>query len=82
MSAERQNIVEPLLLSVEDVARALNVSIRKIQSMNSAGMLPLPIHSFGRRVLWSRVELEQWVSAGCPNRQKWEILKKELICQR
>ena len=81
MSADEQTI-EQLLWPVEDVARALNVSVRKIQSMNSAGMLPMPIRSFGRRVLWSRTELEQWVSVGCPNRQKWEFLKKELICQR
>lgn len=62
---------QPLLLSATDAARILGIGERHFHGLNSAGQLgPLPIQ-LGRRVLWSREELEQWVRCGCPTRQKW-----------
>ena len=63
--------VKPLLLSAEDSANFLGIGRTLFYSMYSSGRLgPLPIR-FGRRVLWDRRELEAWVEAGCPKRDRW-----------
>jgi predicted DNA-binding transcriptional regulator AlpA len=81
MTADPQTI-EPLLWGVVDVARALNVSVRKIQAMQSTGELPEQIHSFGRRVLWNRAEIENWVQNSCPSREKWLAMKGDILCPK
>ena len=63
--------MEPLLLSAKDSAKLLGIGRTLFYSMYSSGRLgPLPIR-FGRRVLWDRKELEAWIEAGCPKRDRW-----------
>ena len=66
--------VEPnqcLAIPASDVAQLLNVSERHVWTLNSSGRLPRPFR-LGRRVLWSRAEIEAWLDAGAPPRSRWE----------
>ena len=63
--------VEPLLLDLRAVARLLSVSPRTVGSMRSTGRLPAPVR-IGRRVLWRRAEIVEWIDAGCPSRDAWD----------
>ena len=61
----------PLLLDVKEAARLLSIGRTLFLTMDSDGRLgPLGLH-LGRRKLWRRAELENWIEAGCPDRVKW-----------
>ncbi len=60
-----------LLLGAEQAANLLGIGERFFWSMHSSGELgPLPIR-LGKRTLWSRFELTEWVRARCPRREQW-----------
>lgn len=65
-------ITEPLLLSAEKAAELLGgISRSQFYRLSSAGKIgPLPHKRLGR-TLWNRKELESWVDAGCPSRERW-----------
>lgn len=56
-----------LLLTVEDVARLLKISIRSVWRLHSAGVLPDPVPWELGSVRWRRTDIESWVVAGCPD---------------
>ncbi|MHC4637812.1 MAG: helix-turn-helix transcriptional regulator [Planctomycetota bacterium] len=63
-----------LLVSAATVSQMLGVSRATLYAWHSSGRLgPLPMPGLGRRSLWSREELENWVRAGCPSREKWIV---------
>lgn len=68
--------IEPLLLSAKQVAAVLNIGESTIWDLHARGLLPLPI-KLSRRTLWSAEELRDFVRAGCPNRQKWLVIKPQ-----
>ena len=62
-----------LLLTAGDLAEILNVSKNHVLKMHTVGRLgPRPVR-LGRAVRWSRNEVEKWVTAGCPPRNKWQV---------
>lgn len=54
-----------------ELAAFLGVSRATIWRLHSAGKLPRPIR-LNRAVRWDRWTIEEWVSDGCPPRDKWE----------
>ncbi|HNY78456.1 MAG: hypothetical protein RBS72_18080 [Sedimentisphaerales bacterium] len=61
----------PLLLSAERAAGLLGIGARFFWTLHTTGQLgPEPI-KLGRRLLWSRFDLERWVLARCPHRERW-----------
>lgn len=69
--------MDSLLISAENSAQLLGIGRTLFYSMHSSGRLgPLPV-KLGRRALWNRKELEDWVEAGCPPRSRWEDYKKQ-----
>ena len=74
---ERENIcTDGLLLDAGSAAELLGFTRQFLYDMHKSGRLgPMPIY-FGKRSRWSRFELENWVKAGCPNRQNWLLIKK------
>ncbi|RCS41247.1 DNA-binding protein [Bremerella cremea] len=62
---------ERLLLSQTELARLLELSSRTISRMNASRKIPQPVR-VGRSVRWRRDEVEQWIAAGCPERNEWE----------
>jgi excisionase family DNA binding protein len=67
-------VAESLLIGIDELAGLLTVSRRTIHQMDQRGHLPrcrLPI----RHRKWDRREIEAWVSAGCPDRVRWEAIR-------
>ena len=56
----------PLLLAVPDVAGLLNCSKQHVRRLADSGRMPRPV-KLGALVRWNRVEIEQWLAAGCPD---------------
>jgi predicted DNA-binding transcriptional regulator AlpA len=68
-------IPDTLLLDAKTAAKLLGIGERFFWSMHSSGELgPLPIR-LGKRTLWSRFELTDWVRNRCPRREEWVSTK-------
>lgn len=63
-----------IALSADEVAEALGISRAHVWKLASAGRLPKPIR-LGRAVRWSRKDLEEWLAAGAPSRDRWEDIR-------
>ena len=64
-----------LLISAKAAAALCSVAPSTWWAWASAGKVPAPIR-LGRRTLWRRAELEAWVAAGCPARERWEAIRE------
>ena len=71
------NSTEPerLALPAVEVAKLLGISERHAWALNSSGRLPRPVH-LGRAVRWNLAELRAWLDANCPERSRWEAMRK------
>jgi len=58
--------VEPMLVTAHDVAKLLQVSLRSVWRMRSAGCLPMPVR-VGSSVRWRIDEIRIWITEGCPS---------------
>ena len=67
--------VVALLVDAPTAASLCGVCRATWWSLNAQGHVPRPIH-LGRRTLWSREELQEWIRYGCPPRIRWEERKK------
>lgn len=66
--------MESLLLSADSLATALEISKASVWGWLSSGRLPAPI-KLGKSTRWRREEIEAWVAAGCPGRDRWEAMR-------
>ena len=75
-TSENVSVVQsPLAYSAQQLADRLGgVSLRHIRRQDSAQKLPKPIR-LGRSVLWVAQEIEDWLAAGAPDRQRWQAMK-------
>lgn len=72
---------EKLVADAEDgaytrhtLANRLAMSVRKIDDLNTQGLIPAPV-KLGRQLRWDRLEIEEWFAAGAPSRERWEAMK-------
>ena len=63
--------MNPVLLTVRDVAAALKVSPRQVWKLSSSGRLPTPVR-LSRSVRWRANDIARWVELGCPAREVFE----------
>jgi len=64
----------PLLLSVDDTCKLLNIHRTLFYSMISTGQFgPLPLR-LGRRRMYRRADVERWIEFGAPAREKFLVL--------
>lgn len=63
--------LKPLLLGRRELAVVLGISPASLDRLDVAGRLPRSIKLGGRK-LFSRTEIEKWITAGCPDRTNWE----------
>lgn len=56
---------EPLLITAEDVAKLLSVSVRSVWRLRSAGRIPQPLQ-IGGAVRWRWQQMQDWIADGCP----------------
>lgn len=69
MSAElvaESGTVEPGFLTARQFAKILQVSLRTLWRMRSAGTLPQPLR-LGGVVRWRKRDVDQWIADGCPS---------------
>jgi predicted DNA-binding transcriptional regulator AlpA len=67
-------LAQVLAVCARELAEMLDVSLRQVWRLNSAGRLPKPIR-LGGSVRWDRDEVLAWFKAGCPDRHSWEARK-------
>jgi predicted DNA-binding transcriptional regulator AlpA len=56
------------------VAKVLGLSVSMVAKLDVSGRLPAPLH-FGRAVRWDLTELDDWIRAGAPNRDRWNTIR-------
>lgn len=74
----RAEAAEPSeLLTPEQAAAFLAIGRTSLADLDARGFVPEPrrLGDGGRLLRWSRSELVEWVRAGCPNRQRWSVMK-------
>lgn len=74
MPARIEGELAPILLAAPKAAKFCGVAESTFWKLNAAGRIPRA-RALGRRRLWSRAELMEWVEAGCPSRDRWEALQ-------
>jgi len=68
-------LAQSLAVSARELSEMLNVSLRQVWRLNSAGKLPKPIR-LGGSVRWNQREVTAWFEAGCPDRKTWEATRE------
>jgi excisionase family DNA binding protein len=53
------------MMTVEDLAEALNCSTRTVYRLADSGRMPRPV-KLGALVRWPRQVVQQWIADGCP----------------
>jgi len=66
---DHQPKVEPVMLTVDDVARLLACSNRTVYRLIDTDRIPPPIR-LGALVRWPRTTIDEWIAAGCPPAKK------------
>lgn len=66
---------ESALLSAKESAAYCGVGVSSWWRYHAAAKIPVPIQ-LGGNTFWHRQELAAWVAAGCPDRQRWEAIRK------
>ena len=61
----------PLVVDARRLAAMLCCGIRSVRTWDAAGKLPAPVR-IGGKVLWPVAEINDWIRAGCPDRETWE----------
>jgi predicted DNA-binding transcriptional regulator AlpA len=64
-----------LVLNTYRLGEVLGLSERTIRRLDSAGKLPRAIKLGGTKV-YRADEVRAWVTAGCPDRARWEQMNK------
>lgn len=60
-----QPISDSAMLTVADVARLVNCSVRSVYRLVDTGAMPTPVRIGGLR-RWRRAQIEAWIADGCP----------------
>jgi predicted DNA-binding transcriptional regulator AlpA len=55
----------PTLMTVEQLAKLIQKSVRSVWRMRSAGQVPKPV-KLGGGVRWRVQDIELWIEQGCP----------------
>ena len=63
-----------LLIDIGQLAALLRRSVASLERDQAAGRLPAQVYVGGSR-RWRRAEIESWVDAGCPARDRWDEIR-------
>ena len=58
------------------LAERLNCSPGHVDNLDNREKLPRPIR-LGRLKRWDSLEIESWITAGCPPRREWEVMRED-----
>jgi excisionase family DNA binding protein len=65
------------LLTVEQVAKRLNVGVRTVWRLDKEDKIPEPF-MVGHRKRWEASDLELWLKSGSPSRKEFKKLKERI----
>jgi excisionase family DNA binding protein len=63
-----------IAVDAKQLAELLGLSVRTVRRLDSSAKLPRPVH-IGGAVRWRLDEINAWLAADCPDRQRWEGMK-------
>jgi len=66
--------LEPLTVSAVEAAALIGVSKSTWYAWTDAGRTPAPL-KVGGRTLWRFDELQAWIDAGAPPRERWNQMR-------
>lgn len=66
---------DSLLLDAKALGRLLSLCHVTVFRWDAAGKLPAPVLRKRGCTRWARAEIEEWISANCPNRREWELMQ-------
>ena len=66
----------PALLGPGQAGEYLGFSRTQFYNLDRLGHIPSPLY-IGTAKRWSKVELDNWIEAGCPHRLKWQALREQ-----
>ena len=70
------NPAEPMLLTVAQVCKLLNIGKTAFYSLHNSGRLGVMPVKLGGKVMYRADELRDWIKADCPPRRIWQSRKK------
>ncbi len=65
-----------LLVDSAGLAKMLHISPRHLARLDSGGKIPMA-RRLGRLKRWPTSEIQSWIDAGCPERGRWEAMKRQ-----
>jgi hypothetical protein len=68
----------PLVVDARKLAKLLCCGVRTIRTWDQLGKLPKAIRIGGgahARVYWLVDEIRDWLKAGAPDRERWELMR-------
>ena len=65
----------PSLLSAKRSSALVGVSLRTWWRLDSSGKIPAAVR-IGNAKRWRTLELKDWIESGCPDRVKWEAIRR------
>lgn len=69
-----------LLLSRNEVAELLGISLSSFNRRRKDGRMPEPVPGFdGDSPKWSYAEIKAWVDAGAPTLDRWRMMKPQPV---
>jgi predicted DNA-binding transcriptional regulator AlpA len=71
----RPTVAEPLAVGAAEAARLCGISRSTFLAHLATGHVPLGVR-IGRRRVWPIADLRAWLLAGCPERHRWDNMKK------
>lgn len=81
-SKRKRTLILPRMLGREEAAAFCGVGgVSTWDRYSAAGMTPAPVR-LGGAVLWCRAELAEWCRRGCPPRDQWAPVWRELLARR
>ena len=64
---------QAIAIDAKRLGELLGLSVRTIRRLDCSGKLPRPVR-IGGAVRWLVADIEAWVEAGCPDRERWEAM--------
>jgi predicted DNA-binding transcriptional regulator AlpA len=65
--------VEPLLVTREQLAELLTISLATLDRLRDTGKIPAPLALTRGCLRWSLVEIRCWIAAGAPAAREWAV---------
>jgi len=61
----------PLMMTVQELARELQLSVKTVRRHEKEGKIPEPAR-LGQQIRWPRQMILDWIAADCPSRDEWK----------